>query len=246
MNHSKELKKFKNRNASFEISEKYVLKNYHNKVKNLREFKQLKEMGELFSPIKHKRWQYDLVEVFRASEDKGILMSHVPGFPILESKIINKKHYYHAGFWLGHFHKSSEKNNRVKTFGDYGFQNIFIEPQKKIITAMDPSSKAMRYENFFYDIITFFKIIFLNKRRHKIPYYKSHIKQFMKGYTDAKGSVFLFSDDLYSESLQTALKEIKVSFLNKHPKLKAYLSYFVIKFHLKYRVRRVLKNLDQF
>lgn len=243
MSDSKTIKKFQNRNAVFEVSEKEntIRKNYFSKAKNERELLILKKMQRLFTSFKFNNWTYKLVETLGGSKEKGILMKIIPGVQIMNDNNFSDQNYYHAGVWLGYFHSLSFENNNVKAFGDFSFSNVFIDYSSNTITAMDPSGKGMSDENYYFDILMFFKVAFLNKLKKIHPYSSEHINLFLKGYIEF--GFYKFDEQLFNESLDFVLKDFKASVFKRYPKIKALSVYYILKFHLKHTLYRSLKKI---
>lgn len=228
----------KNSKAKIIIYSDYVVKNYHNKDRNVVDLNNHLKLNELFKDFEYQGWNYKCVEIIDGSREAGIKMNKISGVPMISDSNFEIDHYFKAGVLLGFFHKMNNnlKNNKVYIYDDFTFANIFIDYETKSITAMDLGPKAFQEKTQFYDIVDFFFVAITSFLKRKIPYNKKCIDKFIKGY-NVYGS-FNFNKDEFNEPVSLRFSEMKENkwWVEAYGKVKLFLMYntmvSIFKFHL--------------
>jgi hypothetical protein len=235
------IKTIKENGSVIEIySDNTVRKNYVKKSRNEKEYHSLMKMQSVFEKKEHNEWSYDLVHVLKGTKEDGFLMNMVPGISMMDDPLFGKDHYYHAGLWLGHFHRLTRGDMQVNSFGDFTFSNIFISHKDKIVTALDPDGRAMAPENYYADIIVFFNNIIMNHLRQDYLYDKDCVHEFIKGY-NMYGS-FEFNKNYFDQNVNEVISRFKTLTKRKHGKWKSFLGSYLVAFYFKYHLKNTLKK----
>ncbi|HLS54025.1 MAG TPA: hypothetical protein VK031_08630 [Tissierellaceae bacterium] len=221
------------------IYEDKAVKNFHDRSRNELEFANLKEVQALFREFKLNGWTYKFVQAFKVTKDEGIVMEKVLGVPMLDDPKFTADNYFHAGVWLGYFHKSTRQKDLVKSFGDFTFDNIFISHESKTITGMDP--QMLKNKNYYLDLLLFFSSAIISGLKRKLPYNTDCVNKFVEGYQTY--SNFQYNREIYKNTVKKVLEGFKSgAVMKRHGKLRFYAGHFLLGFNLKWHLKKVLKQ----
>lgn len=231
--------KLNNNKAHIYIYEDRVVKNYHNKLRNVPDYNNLKKIQSLFVEFKLEDSLYKFVEPIKVTENDGIVMKRIPGTSMLDDHKFTVDNYYHAGIWLGYFHRATRREDSVESFGDFTFDNIFICHESKTITGMDPRSLGIK--NYYFDILVFFSSAIISFLNRKVLYDMDCVNKFIEGYQ--KYSTFKYENDTYNRTINDLLQRYKRGPIkDRHGKLKFYVGHFLLSLYLKWHLKRILKQ----
>lgn len=230
-----------NNKAIIEIHKDFVVKKHKEAHRDKEEYELLKIIGDFFIPFSYNEWSYHFVEVMpeKTTESGGVVMKKIEGHPLANA--IDEMSYFHAGLWLGQFHSLSFGNGKVKTFYDYTLSNIFIDSDKRIITALDPGNCALTEKNYYFDILKFFSSAIISHYKRKTLFNRNCIALFIKGYKmKLKTSFDAFSFDSSEKQIIADLRNSQR--LSKESKIKMNLGVFLLKLNFRKLKQQFGKN----
>src|SRR5690625_2716933 len=116
-------------------NEKPVIKNWFDKNRAQMEFESLNYIYNIIGNIQIEDWKYKSLQPYKL-EDNSVFMEKARGYEMSTLIIKNPTLAYYAGVWLATYHNKINDMNAESTFGDFSINNILIDENSKIITAI--------------------------------------------------------------------------------------------------------------